>query len=237
MITVEVETQAINVTVDDGTHVETLMIEDGRLSLEASQEGTQGPPGPAGPSGADSTVPGPQGPKGDTGDTGPQGPQGIQGEVGPQGPQGIQGEVGPQGPQGLQGEQGPQGIQGIQGIQGPPGSDSPLGEAPIDGKQYARKDGAWAEVVGGGGAMATVTGSLDFGTGNTTASVAVAHATMAVDTVISALEFTNKLEEILIQDVKIRETSRSVGVGFTVTGFAPGKASGVYNFRAIIQEA
>lgn len=30
-------------------------------------------------------------------------------------------------------------------------SVSPVAEAPIDGQQYARKDGAWVEVVGGTG--------------------------------------------------------------------------------------
>lgn len=85
--------------------------------------------------------------------------------------------------------------------------------------------------------MATVTGQLDFGTGNTSSAIAVPYLPMASTTVIQSIEFTNKLEEVLIQDMRIRETSRSVGVGFTVTGFAPGKASGVYDFRAIILEA
>lgn len=117
---------------------------------------------------------GPQGAKGDTGDTGPQGPQGLkgdtgatgakgdkgdtgatgpQGETGPAGPTGPAGAdstvagpagpTGPQGPQGIQGEQGPQGIQGPAGADG---LDGDVPEAPEDGKQYVRKDGAWSEV-------------------------------------------------------------------------------------------
>ncbi|AGO48337.1 tail protein [Cellulophaga phage phi17:1] len=42
-------------------------------------------------------------------------------------------------------------------------NDTKIGDAPIDGAQYARKDGAWSVVVGGGGADAswgTITGTL-----------------------------------------------------------------------------
>jgi hypothetical protein len=47
------------------------------------------------------------------------------------------------------------------GIPGPPGEDGPVGppgpveEAPLDGEQYARRDGTWTAVVGGGGAGIT----------------------------------------------------------------------------------
>ena len=82
-------------------------------------------------------------PKGDKGDPGEQGP------VGPAGPQGIQGI---QGIQGEQGEAGPQGATGPAGPQGPAGQDGAIAEdAPSDGNQYARKDGEWVEVQGGGG--------------------------------------------------------------------------------------
>jgi hypothetical protein len=110
-------------------------------------------------------------------------------------------------------------------------------KAPIDGKTYGRKNGAWAEVPGGGGGtLATVTGTLDFGAGGVSAQVAVSYPAITATTVISTIEYTNKLEEVLIQDMKIKEVSRSVGVGFTAMGFAPQKAAGTYNFRAIIQE-
>ena len=85
--------------------------------------------------------------------------------------------------------------------------------------------------------MSTVTGSLDFGTGKTSVSVAVPYATITADTVVQVIEYTDKLEEVLIQSMVLRETSRTVGVGLTVTGFAPGKAAGAYAFRAIILEA
>jgi hypothetical protein len=112
-------------------------------------------------------------------------------------------------------------------------------EAPIDGKQYARKNGGWVEVTGGGGGggtMATVTGTLSYGTGMTTAQIAVSYPAITATTVISTIEYTDKLEEVLIQDMKIKEVSRTVGVGFTAMGYAPTKASGDYQFRAIIQE-
>ena len=110
---------------------------------------------------------GPQGaagPKGDAGQQGPQGVQGIKGDTGETGQQGIQGIQGTQGIQGPAGQDGHSPVVTLVGDQisvdgvvqgphltGPAGSDSPLTEAPVDGKQYARKDGAWAEVGGGGG--------------------------------------------------------------------------------------
>jgi hypothetical protein len=95
---------------------------------------------------------GPVGPKGDIG------PIGLTGPIGPIGAQGVQGVQGAQGAQGLTGAAstipGPPGLQGIQGIQGPAGATGPpggLGEAPIDGAQYARKNAAWTVVASGGG--------------------------------------------------------------------------------------
>ena len=108
-------------------------------------QGPQGVPGEVGPQG-------PIGPAGPTGPTGPQGPEGIEGPKGDTGAQGIQGPKGDTGATGATGSQGPQGIQGPQGV---PGSDSPLGEAPTDGKQYARKNAAWNEVAPGGLDQAT----------------------------------------------------------------------------------
>jgi hypothetical protein len=85
--------------------------------------------------------------------------------------------------------------------------------------------------------MATVSGTLDFLNGRTVASVAVPYATMAADTVVQVIEYTDKLEEVLVQNMILRETARTVGVGFTVSGYAPNKAIGTYAFRAIILEA
>lgn len=47
------------------------------------------------------------------------------------------------------------GDQGDQGEAGPPGPGG-VTEAPIDGKQYARKDAAWEEVAAGGGGAETL---------------------------------------------------------------------------------
>lgn len=106
----------------------------------AGPPGATGPQGPAGPTGA----PGPTGPTGATGATGGVGPQGP---AGPAGPAGVQGPVGPTGLQGPAGAAGPQGAQGPVGPAGPAGADGEVPEAPNDGKQYARKNLAWAEVA------------------------------------------------------------------------------------------
>lgn len=89
---------------------------------------------------------GPKGEKGDRGEVGPQGPQGARGEKGDRGDKGETGATGPVGPAGEKGEKGDR---GEVGPQGPKGEDG-IGEAPLDGKQYARKNGGWSEVQGGG---------------------------------------------------------------------------------------
>jgi hypothetical protein len=78
--------------------------------------------------------------------TGVPGVEGPEGDQGPQGETGPPGEKGDTGDQGLQGEQGEKGDTGDIGPAGPPGG---LGEAPIDGKLYGRKDAAWSEAVTG----------------------------------------------------------------------------------------
>jgi hypothetical protein len=103
-------------------------IEDGVVG----PEGPPGPQGPPGPVGAASTIPGPQGPPGADGATGPQGPAGAQGATGAPGPTGPTGPTGPQGPAG------------------------PVPEAPTDGKQYARQNAAWSQVVASGGSSVSV---------------------------------------------------------------------------------
>lgn len=55
--------------------------------------------------------------------------------------------LGPTGPAGPPGADGAPGAQGPQGPQGPAGTNSPLGEAPTDGKSYARKNSAWVDVT------------------------------------------------------------------------------------------
>ena len=116
--------------------------------------GNIGPAGPQGPVGGQGPV-GAQGVKGDQGNTGPVGPigpQGIKGDTGntgiqgPQGVQGVKGDKGDTGNTGAKGDKGDKGDTGDQGVPGPPGG---LGEAPVDGKYYARKDANWSEVQQG----------------------------------------------------------------------------------------
>jgi len=68
------------------------------------------------------------------------GPQGAKGDKGDTGPQGAKGDTGPQG------DKGDKGDKGDTGAAGPPGG---LGEAPVDGKQYARQSAAWTVVQTG----------------------------------------------------------------------------------------
>lgn len=134
----------------------------GPVGADSTVPGPVGPAGPQGPQGVPgvSNVPGPQGPVGPAGPQGPTGadstvpgPAGATGATGAQGPQGVKGDTGAQGPQGVKGDTGATGSQGPQGVAGPPGEDGDVPEAPLDGQQYARKDGAWDVVVatGGGG--------------------------------------------------------------------------------------
>ena len=160
---------------------------------------------------------------GQHGETGPQGPQGIKGDTGPQGIQGIQGIQGVQGdtgPAGPKGDTGDQGIQGIQGIQGPQGIHGEKGE-----KGDAGADGVSWEAM-------TFNTSLDFGNGRTTSIATIVDATMSETKIIQAF-FTDKLEEVVIQDLRVAEKSRSAGVGFEIIGAAPNGASGIYPVRII----
>lgn len=177
--------------------------------------GPMGSTGPQGPQGirGDTGEPGPQGATGATGATGAQGPQGETGATGPQGPTGA---TGPQGLQGIQGETGPQGPQGIQGATGATGAQGPQGVAGESWVAY------------------TLDGTIDFGNGNTSATAFVSHAPITATTAIVKIDFIDKLEEVLILDMKIGETSRTVGSGFTVTAFTHSGACGVYSFRAYV---
>ena len=64
------------------------------------------------------------------------------------GKQPAQGPKGPPGPKGDPGKDGERGPVGPKGDKGEPGE---VEEAPKDGQQYARQDGDWSVVQGGGG--------------------------------------------------------------------------------------
>jgi hypothetical protein len=113
------------------------------------------------------------------------------------------------------------------------GGSSGIPEAPIDGKQYARKDAGWVEVVAGSGSMSTFDGTMDFLTGNQMVTATIADATMT-DTKVIQPFFTNKLDEVAVLDMKVTEKSRTVGVGFELIGFTPHKAFGQYTVRCIV---
>lgn len=81
--------------------------------------------------------------------------------------------------------------------------------------------------------MATFNGSLNFGQAGTAAYATVSDPTMTATKVIQ-LDYTDNLDEVCILDMKIRERSRTVGVGFEVIGATLNGAHGTYNFRAIV---
>lgn len=127
--------------------------------------GPEGPPGPTGPAGPE----GPQGPGG-VGPMGPPGPTGPEGPIGagitPKGNVPTFGDLPATG--NTKGDMyivqaddsmwtwdGTQWVNGgsIQGPQGPMGPQGPVGpveEAPVDNKQYARKNASWVEVAASG---------------------------------------------------------------------------------------
>ena len=133
--------------------------------------GIQGPPGPQGPEGIQGDV-GPQGSEGPEGPPGPSGPIGPGGPPGPQGPIGGQimhiGDGPPSSPvPGMtwwESDTGNMFVYYYDGNSyqwvptnvgvlpdGTTGGGGGIEEAPIDGQQYARSDGAWEVVEGGTG--------------------------------------------------------------------------------------
>lgn len=113
------------------------------------------------------------------------------------------------------------------------GGGGGIPEAPIDGKQYGRQNAAWTEIVGGGGAMATFDGQLDFGNQSNVAYATIVDPTMTATKVIQPF-FTSSLDEVALLGMNIQESSRTVGVGFTVIGATLNGAHGLYNFRCIV---
>lgn len=130
--------------------------------------------GPQGPTGKDSTVPGPKGPIGLTGKDGKNGKDGTNGLNGKDGKNGKDGNNGsPDSPADIVSKL--QTVKkawlNIDAIDGDfnkkirqiihTGGATGVTEAPIDGNQYARKNGGWEEVVASGGsAWGDITGTL-----------------------------------------------------------------------------
>jgi len=75
--------------------------------------------------------------------------------------------------------------------------------------------------------------TIDFGTGNTTATVIVSYPTLTDDTVIQ-LQAGNKLEEVAVLDLRFAVSSRTNGVGFTVMGLSMARPHGQYLVNCII---
>lgn len=74
--------------------------------------------------------------------------------------------------------------------------DSAVPEAPINGKQYARKDAAWVEVSGGGGTTPTVWGGIT-GTLSNQTDLQAALNLKANDSAISAVGKTGQYNDLI----------------------------------------
>lgn len=79
-----------------------------------------------------------------------------------------------------------------------------------------------------------LSGQVDFGSGNTTATAFVSHEPITSSTLITAIVFTDKLEEVLVLNMRLAEVSRVPASGFTVMAFAPEGACGIYQFKAYV---
>jgi hypothetical protein len=146
----------------------------GPPGADSTVPGPQGPQGPAGstgpqgPPGADSTVPGPQGPQG------PAGPQGEQGEPGEGGAAAtFIGDAPPASP--VEGQLWYESDSGLLFIWYDDGTSAQwvaatvpavgeggFADAPSDGQEYVRKDGAWVVSSGGGTGTVTIINSGSF---------------------------------------------------------------------------
>jgi hypothetical protein len=104
---------------------------------------------------------------------------------------------------------GPQGIQGVQGEKG--------------------QDGVSWDAM-------TFNTILNFGDNDTAVTAAIADATMTATKIIQCF-FTDKLDEVVVLDMRVAERSRTVGVGFEIIAVAPSGASGTYSVRIITSGA
>jgi hypothetical protein len=104
---------------------------------------------------------------------------------------------------------------------------------------YLRGDNTWATPAGGGGSANTVEVDVDFGAGDTTASVVVsgqAWVTATSKIVCSPTLYATSTraegaEDAIIEQLHAAPHSRVAATGFTLTVAAPTRASGVFKFN------
>lgn len=153
------------------------------------------------------------------------------GEQGPIGPQGETGATGPTGETGATGPQGDQGIQGTQGIQGPTGQGVPTGGtagqvlSKVDGTDYNTQ---WVTTS----SPRTASVNLDFANEQNEAIQTVSDTSITTKTIIHVIHSD---EDLGLQGVTFT-VAKNVGIGYTVTGYAPEGASGQYTVTAVITE-
>jgi hypothetical protein len=83
--------------------------------------------------------------------------------------------------------------------------------------------------------MATYNGTLDFtSAGNSSVTLTLTTSTAITSSQVVQVFYTDKLDEVIIQDMRVTEQSRSAGSNITFIGFAPDGACGTYAIRAIV---
>jgi len=197
--------------------------------------GATGPTGATGDTGAtgESIV----GPTGETGLTGSTGPTGMTGATGLTGPTGETGLTGATGQTGLTGATGPTGVTGSTGATGTAGIGIPASGASgyvLTKASDADYDTTWAVGGGSGGYVASYDTSIAFSTQSQLQTVAVTTATAITSTQVITVRYLTGHEDLTLQNVDIREYSRSAESSFTVIAIAPQGASGTYSIRCIV---
>ena len=94
-------------------------------------------------------------------------------------------------------------VQSVNGLTGAV-SLTILPEAPIDGKQYARKDAGWSEVVSSGGSSAGIQGRLQLDAVNTTFTVTHAAIDTATEFPVVSLEVPSSSSDLFIVGIHNR---------------------------------
>lgn len=115
---------------------------------------------------------------------------------------------------------------------GKPSTGGGVPEAPVDGKQYARQDATWTEVISGG-SMSTFNTSINFNKGDSVGYATIVDPTMTTTKIIQCF-FTNNLDEVAVLNMRVNERGRTAGVGFDLIAVAPFGAFGTYTVRCII---
>lgn len=85
-----------------------------------------------------------------------------------------------------------------------------LGDAPKDGKQYARKDGAWTEVTGGGGSVTPVTEWSDTPSDSNVPSEKLVYDTITENEEVTSAALNNLNTRLLALETSLLELTNQI---------------------------